>query len=424
MKLSLSTKVQFAFFVAVILVCLTGGTAFFYISKFTQEIQSILKKDALIAKIGEELRFYILEARRAEQNFVIFRDDAFVEENARTFTKLRETLQAGRDASRKEQTKAKYAQIEELLKEYETRFTLLVNTDKEAWEKRVNLSLELRAVVDNILQLATQLSQDTWSELELRAQDASQIETVAKRNMILIVAVTLVSSLSLGFYLPRKIVLPIRHMAELMKEAQEEGKLEIRADIESNDEVGELGHFVNRMITQVKIFDQLKMQKIAEEQRKLKMLANLLPQGILIFDPQHKLSFVNTASITLFDTDLREQQGISLPELPLPSAFTKEILQSWEDQTALQGKLVRLPSYNGKPGKNVVLSTGFVRDEEGSIGSVIVVCHALDEGETFSFALPPEEKIQKVVSEIIARIQEAFFPSEQPPPLLKAAKRK
>ncbi len=422
MKFSVRTKVLLAFSVAVVLVCITGGIAFFYIHKFSQDIQNILKTDALIAKIGEEIRIYILEARRAEQNFVIFRDDAFIEENNQSLARLRATLQKGQEVARKEQTKERYKKIEELLKEYEARFAQLINTDREDWENRVNFSLELRTVVDQILQLANQLSQDTWSELTMHAQQAKQIEATAKRNMLLIFALTLLSSLLLGWYLPGQIVRPIRHLTDLMKEAEKEGKLEIYADIESNDEIGELGRFVNRIITQAKIFDQLKVQKIAEEQRKLKLLANLLSDSVLIVDPPSRLSFVNTASLALLHPDLREYQGNLFSELPLPLPLKEEIQRSITDHVPIQGKLLRLPPANGKPAKKISLSTAFVRDEEGEIGSVIVVCHEVDEGEKFSFDSSQEEKIQEIVSEIVTRIKEVFLLSKDTPPLLKEGK--
>ncbi|RMF85983.1 MAG: HAMP domain-containing protein [Nitrospinota bacterium] len=416
MRLSLGAKLQLAFLVAALLVCVAGGIAFFSIGQFSREVQTILKNDVLIAKIGEEIRFYILEARRAGQNFIIFADPSFLQRGEEALAELHRTLQRGRKLSRKPKTQEKYAQIEALLQRYEARFSRLSQGEKLE-KTQIELSTELGTLTDQILRLATQLSQETWSELDLHSQDANRIAAVVKRDMVLIIAIPLVISILLALYLPRRIVRPIQRLTQLVKAVQEEGKLETHVSIEGEDEIGELGRFVNRMIAQLKVFDQLKVQKIAEEQRKLEMLATLLSDGIMIFDAQQKLSFANAATQSLFALDLSAYQGTRIDEIPLPSQIKEEILRALQHQERLQSKLLRIPPHNGKPVHNLSLSTCFVRDDQGKIRDMIVVCHVLDgEGKPSHGPGADPEKVQALVAEIVARIKEAFaLPDTLPP---------
>jgi len=109
-------------------------------------------------------------------------------------------------------------------------------------------------VGQRIATLADEVAAAKWTELELHAPDADHIESVAKRNMGIILGFTGISSLLLGLYLPRTIVVPIRNLTNLIKRAQEE-EFRINIDVTSNDEIGELGRFINRMTDKIRAVD-------------------------------------------------------------------------------------------------------------------------------------------------------------------------
>jgi methyl-accepting chemotaxis protein len=110
-------------------------------------------------------------------------------------------------------------------------------------------------VGQRIATLADEVAAAKWTELELHAHDADHIESVAKRNMGIILGFTGISSLLLGLYLPRTIVVPIRKLTNLIKRAQE--KFRINIDVASNDEIGELGRFINRITDKIRAFDRV-----------------------------------------------------------------------------------------------------------------------------------------------------------------------
>src|SRR5918996_2213098 len=146
MQLSLGAKVQLGFFSAVALVIVIGVMAFIYLGRINHEVQDVLKKDAFFARAGEAIKIYFLETRRAEKNYLVFGQDRDVKEYEFFLAKLKEALQEGKEAARKEETRDKYRAIEQHLQQYEQLFARLLTIPPEARDEIRRVSQELGEV--------------------------------------------------------------------------------------------------------------------------------------------------------------------------------------------------------------------------------------------------------------------------------------
>src|SRR5918996_2116732 len=212
MRLSLGAKVQLGFFSAVALVIVIGVMAFIYLGRINYEVQDVLQKDILFASAGEAIKIYLLETRRAEKNYLVFGQDRDIKEYEFYLAKLKEALREGKEVARQEETREKYRATEQLLQQYEQIFARLLTVPSEAREEVQRVSQELSEVGQHISTLADEIAEAKWAELTMHADDADRIESVAKRNMGIILGFTGISSLLLGLYLPPKIVVPIRKL--------------------------------------------------------------------------------------------------------------------------------------------------------------------------------------------------------------------
>jgi PAS domain S-box-containing protein len=381
MQLTLGAKVQLGFFSAVALVVVIGVMAFIYLGRINHEVQDVLKKDAFFARAGEAIKIYFLETRRAEKNYLIFGQDRDVKEYDFFLAKLKEALQGSKDVARKEETREKYRTTELLLQQYEQSFARLLTVPSEAHEEIQRVGQELSKVGQRISQLADEIAEAKWAELTMHADDADRIESVAKRNMGIILGFTGISSLLLGLYLPPKIVLPIRKLTQLIKRAQEE-EFRINTDVTSHDEIGELGRFINRMMDQIRIFDQLKVRKITEERRRLEVLSNLLCEGVILVDSDGRVCCINAAALDFFGLSQSDVEGRSLKEIPLDQPVQQALLRSVDAHERFHDSVIALmPSDSGTQLRRITLSTAFVRDENGEIMSIVCVFRALDSGD-------------------------------------------
>jgi PAS domain S-box-containing protein len=403
MRLSLGAKVQLGFFSAVALVVVIGVMAFIYLGRINHEVQDVLKKDALFARAGEAIKIYFLETRRAEKNYLVFGQDRDVKEYEFFLAKLKEALQESKGVARKEETREKYRATEQLLQQYEQIFAHLLTVPSEAREEVQRVSEELSELGQPIARLADEIAEAKWAELTMHADDADRIESVAKRNMGIILGFTGISSLLLGLYLPPKIVVPIRKLTHLIKRAQEE-EFRINIGVTSHDEIGELGRFINRMMDQIRIFDQLKVRKITEERRRLEVLSNLLSEGVILVDSDGRVCCINPAALDFFGLSQSDVEGRSLKEIPLDQPVRQALLRSVDAHERFHESIIALmPFDSGTQLRKITLSTAFVRDENGEIMSIVCVFRALESGDGQRGS--GDEVVKDVVEELAERLR-------------------
>jgi PAS domain S-box-containing protein len=268
------------------------------------------------------------------------------------------------------------------------------------------VSQELGEVGQRISTLADDIAAAKWAELEMHAHDADRIETVAKRNMGIILAFTGISSLLLGLYLPRKIVMPIRRLTNLIKRAQEED-FRVNIDVTSNDEIGELGRFINRMMDEIRVFDELKVRKITEERRRLEVLANLLHEGVILVDRDGRICYINPTALEFFGLNLSDVEGRPLKDIPLDEPLRQALLRSVDAHERFHDNVVTLlAAESGTQARRIALSTGFVRDENGDIMSIVCIFREVmsENGKRG----PDDEVVKDVVEELAVRLRAAL----------------
>jgi PAS domain S-box-containing protein len=406
MRLSLGAKVQLGFFSAVALVIVIGVMAFIYLGRINYEVQDVLQKDILFARAGEAIKIYLLETRRAEKNYLVFGQDRDIKEYEFYLAKLKEALREGKEVARQEETREKYRAIEQELQQYEQIFARLLTVPSEAREETQRVSQELSEVGQRISTVANEIAEAKWAELELQAHDADRIELVAKRNMGIILGFTGISSLLLGLYLPRKIVVPIRRLTNLIKRAQEE-EFRINIDVTSTDEIGELGRFINRMMDQIRVFDDLKVRKITEERRRWEVLSNLLREGVILVNGDGRVCGINPAALAFFGLSQSDVEGRSIKEIPLDEPFRRALLRSVDAHERFHDHIIALMPPDGSTQlRKVALSTAFVRDENGEIMSIVCVLREPDNDSNKRGA--GDEVVKEVVEELAERLRMAL----------------
>jgi CHASE3 domain sensor protein len=233
LRLSLEARVRLGFFSAVALVIVIGLLAFVYLGRMSHEVQEVLKKDVLLARAGDAIKLAFLETRRAEKNYLAFGQDRDIREYEFLVAQLKAALQEGMAAARKGETREKYRAIERYLQRYEQTFSRLLTIPSEAQSEIRRMSQELGDIGQRISTLADEIAAARWAEFEMHTHDADRIETVAKRKMGVIVAMTGIGSLLLGLYVPRKVALPIRQLSALLDRAHAEtvrGTVDVPSD--------------------------------------------------------------------------------------------------------------------------------------------------------------------------------------------------
>lgn len=275
--------------------------AVYYLFKMSSIVDRIVSVDAPATRIAEQLSVEMLEARRAERNYLLLRDSAYLEASHNSIAKMRKALGQIQNLEPEEQPATTKALVE--LNLYQQRFEAAVSslgppgqapTDRiqavvRAYERDLNELLrqarykrraqlvdELRgrvdsfdaqisktvqegepglreatAVLDNssqqILGLSSEMESRNWMRIQEDHQQARHLISQAERALGVVSALVFLLSVWITFVLPRQVVKPLLDLKEAVDRAAA-GDCAIDFDIQGKGEVVQLANSVRNLV--------------------------------------------------------------------------------------------------------------------------------------------------------------------------------
>jgi len=264
-------------------------------------VDRIVNVDAPTTTMSEDVSVGLLEARRAERNYLLLRDSAYVEANRASISKARETLIGIQNLAPSEQQDAQIALDE--LHLYQQRFEAAVSmlgapgqapTDRiravvRSYEQDLNglLTLarfrtraelvdELRNRVDSfdiqisktvqeqdpelrqatvdlenssqeILKRTSELEARSWRRVQADHRQARHLINQAEWALSIVSAITFLFSVWVSFILPRQVVKPLLNLKQAVDRAAV-GDSTIDFEIQGKGEVVDLANSVRNLV--------------------------------------------------------------------------------------------------------------------------------------------------------------------------------
>jgi CHASE3 domain sensor protein len=275
--------------------------AVYYLFAMGWIVDRIVNVDAPATTLSEQVSVEMLEARRAERNYLLLRDPAYVEANRASIAKARETLIEIQNLAPSEQEDAQKALDE--LPLYRQRFEAAVSilgapgqaaTDRiqavvHAYEndlnglltqarfwKREQLVDELRNRVDSfdiqisktvqeqdpelrqatvdlenssreILRRTSELESRSWKRVQEDHRQARHLINQAEWTLSVVSLLTFLFSVWISFSLPRQVVKPLLNLKQAVDRAAA-GDHSIDFDIQGKGEVVDLANSVRNLV--------------------------------------------------------------------------------------------------------------------------------------------------------------------------------
>lgn len=144
-----------------------------------------------------------------------------------------------------------------------------------------------------------ELNQQEMIELGVRTRKISNEATYAVLVASLI-AVAL--SIFAGFRFTKSIVEPAERLTETVRNIGR-GKLDLKTDIITNDEFGELSREFNKMTERLRKYDALNIEKILEEKQKAETIVENISDGIIVCNRENKIILMNDAARQLLNIE-------------------------------------------------------------------------------------------------------------------------
>jgi CHASE3 domain sensor protein len=279
--------------------------AVYYLFQVGFIVDRIVSYDAPAATLAQQATIEMLDARRAERNYLLLNDAASLQAARESLGRIEQILSAIRDLNPSDQelTQKALDSLHQYRQRFETAVALVgepgqapadrINSVVAAYEhdldtllksapykRRAQLVDELRNRVDSfdaqisktvqegnpalrqitvdlhnsgqsVLDFASQLEARNWSRIESDHHKAQRLISRAEWSLTIVSAITFLVSVWISFVLPRQVVKPLLSLKEAVDHAAA-GNYEIDFDIQGEGEVVELANSIRNLIAHVR----------------------------------------------------------------------------------------------------------------------------------------------------------------------------
>jgi nitrogen fixation/metabolism regulation signal transduction histidine kinase len=302
---SLRRRVAFSLAIVRVILVPVIVLAVYYLLVVGRIVERIVSFDAPAATLSQQASIEMLEARRAERNYLLLYDPASLQANRESVEKLEQILRAIRDLNANDQPLTNRAL--EALHQYDEQFKAAVaNMQKsgeapseriqsvlQAYEKdlesilqgakskrRDQLIEELRARIgsfdaqitksaqegnptmkqitsnlqssgQDVLRLTSELEARNWDRIDGDHKRARRLISHAEWALSIVSAITLLVSIWISFILPQQVVRPLLSLKEAVDHAAA-GNYEIEFEIRGEGEVVQLANSIRLLISHVR----------------------------------------------------------------------------------------------------------------------------------------------------------------------------
>ncbi len=234
---------------------LTGGVGYVGISnmsKINDMLATLYERDMTGLKAIEEANVHLVEVERTVRGLILETDRGAMErqvQQIQQFDKeLRESLATYQKTIVSAEAKEKFAEIDrsytELMREYQDILkAALANDDKAATEK-IFKTRELAGKVDETMAF---LANNKAKRAKQTYEESSAIYAWSRASMVAIVVAAMLLGLALGYFIAMLISRALQHVMAQVEQAAA-GDLTVRVKLDSQDELGQTGHALNRML--------------------------------------------------------------------------------------------------------------------------------------------------------------------------------
>jgi len=154
------------------------------------------------------------------------------------------------------------------------------------------------------------LLEENQKMLQVVARDTRNTSDEASIAVLVasLVAVTLSVVTMLQF--TKRIIEPAERLTETVHQIGR-GRLDLKLDIVTNDEVGELSREFNKMTERLRKYEEMNIQQIITEKNKSETIVESIADAIIVCDSELRIQLLNQSAVDLLD--VREADAIGRP---------------------------------------------------------------------------------------------------------------
>lgn len=305
----------------------------------------------------------MLMLRRNEKDFMLRKDPAYLDTFNNNLAVFKQNLQQSY------MSELQQRQLLMLMENYSNDFTTLVSTyEKLGFNEDLGQLGAMRAVIGDIQALLHTMTEQIAQEV-MQQEKAIFIKAIISIVFILAIVILLSQLIS------RSVVNPINLLAEVMKRAQQNKDLTVRADVEGKDEIVQMAHVFNQMMG---VFSHL-IQQVFDSSRQL----NVAAEELTVITGQTSRGVMSQQSDSEQVATAMNEMAATVQEVARYASQAAEASRTADAETKA-GKQVVIDAIDGikQLAKQVEMGAVSIKDlqkESENIGTVLTVIQSIAE---------------------------------------------
>jgi PAS domain S-box-containing protein len=166
----------------------------------------------------------------------------------------------------------------------------------------------------------------------------------------------------------RRIIKPAENLTQTVHQIGR-GRLDLKIDVQSRDEIGELSREFNKMTERLRRFEAMNIEKILVEKQKSETIVGKINDVIIVCDASGIVSLINPAAEALLQIKESEAVGKRLSDL-IANERIEEVFADPERQPSKEQPYLQLSA--GGVEKYFQMQVSLIRAREGGIDGVVL----------------------------------------------------
>jgi HAMP domain-containing protein len=338
MKLSLKRRVATSFIIANMVVLVMGFTVFYFLDSLNSQISSITVNSNKISLLTDEVRISAVSILKMQKRILMTRPTS---EDLKRLEGLCEGIQ-----SQLQRLDGLYNEIEakkiiSKMQGYVDSLKTIVSKTALFYRDGEGIAT-INELTDKILEAFSEFQDIQYFQNEQRDKQVKSIIGETRRNMLITLIITFLGTILLSLIVPGKIAMPFKKINDAVRELQEVN-FDVSIFYDQDDEIGELAKELNKMIVNMKRFEQLRQDRISVEHRKFDTLANMIKKNIMVANAKGELIYMNNPMYSTLELQSDDVMNKNLNDSILPDSIIETFELAIKRRSKIENAEILIP---------------------------------------------------------------------------------
>lgn len=338
MKLSLKRRVAFSFIIANIVVLVMGFTVFFFLDSLNNQISNITVNSNKISLLTDEVRISAVSILKMQKKILTSKPTG---EDLKRLENLCEGFQSQLQRLDSFYTEVEAKKIISKMQGYVDSLKTIVSKSSLFYRDGEGIST-INELTDKILEAFSEFQDIQYFQNEQRDKQVKAIIGETRRNMLITLIITFLGTILLSLVVPGKIAMPFKKINDAVRELQDVN-FDVSIYYDQDDEIGELARELNKMIVNMKKFEQLRTDRISVEHRKFDTLANMIKKNIMISNAKGELIYMNNPMYATLEMQSDDVINKNITDTLIPDSIVETFELAIKRRSKIENAEITIP---------------------------------------------------------------------------------